>query len=152
MNKSNAVIFLVLSILSFVAGFLLSSISFVGKIGIGLFYHQYKFLKVWWKGGLLVLLIWLFVWLIQSIYVRKLQPGKKRLVHSIFLLCALIGLLFSYNDFRNTLSHRWLGERFHLGVYLFWVVWILITVYYWLAPSNKTANVTNTSFNPYSDR
>lgn len=44
-------------------------------------------------------------------------------------MIAVAGIYFSYLDFRRTLSHRWLGERFHLGVYLFWVGWIAITIF-----------------------
>ena len=54
---------------------------------------------------------------------------------AISVLIALVGLYFTYNDFRHTLSHRWLGERFHLGAYLFWIVWIAISVKIWLMPA-----------------
>ena len=53
-----------LAILSTVSGYLLSKASLVGRIGINLFYKEYKFLKVWWQGALvvfIVLLILLFV-------------------------------------------------------------------------------------------
>jgi hypothetical protein len=51
------------------------------------------------------------------------------IIQVVALLIAIAGLLFSYADFRHTLSHRWLGERFHLGVYLFWLVWMAICVF-----------------------
>ena len=44
------------------------------------------------------------------------------------MLIAVAGLYFSYHDFRNTLSHKLLGEGFHLGVYLFWLGWIGISI------------------------
>jgi hypothetical protein len=46
------------------------------------------------------------------------------------LVLALIGLYFTYQDFRHNTAHRWLGERFHLGGYLFWIGWMAISVFY----------------------
>ncbi len=132
MNKRDTITFLVLTFFSIIAGYLLSAISWVGRIGIGLFYHEYKFLKVWWKGALIVFVVWMIVWLVQSVLRKKLTSSARNLMHSIFLMIAIAGLYFSFSDFRHTISHRWLGERFHLGVYLFWIVWIGITIYTWL--------------------
>lgn len=148
MNKRDTITFLVLTCFSILAGYLLSAISWVGRIGIGLFYHEYKFLKVWWKGALIVFVVWMIVWLVQSVLRKKLTSSAKNLLHSIFLMIAIAGLYFSFSDFRHTISHRWLGERFHLGVYLFWIVWIGITIYTWLPMAgNIKANIQNEQIN-----
>ena len=148
MNKRDTITFLVLTFFSIVAGYLLSAISWVGRIGIGLFYHEYKFLKVWWKGALIVFVVWMIVWLVQSVLRKKLTASGRNLMHGIFLMLAIAGMYFSFSDFRHTISHRWLGERFHLGVYLFWIVWIGITIYTWLPMAgNIKANIQNEQIN-----
>lgn len=127
--KRNSVFVASLAVLSLIDGYLLSAISLVGKTGINLFYTQYKFLETWWKGALLVFIVWLILLAIQS-YVHKTATRKSSsIVHAALLIIAIAGLYLSYSDFQNTLSHRWLGERFHLGVYLFWLGWIAISVF-----------------------
>lgn len=147
-RKSLLVLFLLL--LSGVAGYVLSKASLVGRAGISLFYTQYKFLKTWWQGGLVVFAVWMLLFFLQGLAQRKWSPATSRLVHVAAILVASAGLYFTYQDFRHTLSHRWLGERFHLGGYLFWIGWIAISVFYLtenrktkpgghLSPGNETA-------------
>ncbi len=129
-SVGNKLIFLLcLSFFSLIAGYLLSSISFVGKIGIGLFHSEYQFLKTWWKGSLLIFSAWLILWIIHVLLKKKLAESRYILVCVVSLIIALSGLYFSFYDFRHTLSHRWLGERFHLGVYLFWLGWVGILIF-----------------------
>ncbi len=143
MNKRDTITFLVLTCFSILAGYLLSAISLVGRIGIGLFYHEYRFLKVWWKGALIAFVVWMIIWIVQSVFRKKLTISGRNLMHSIFLIVAVAGLYFSFSDFRHTISHRWLGERFHLGVYLFWIVWIGITIYVWLPTVHRSSASLN---------
>lgn len=121
---------LILTALSALGGYLLSKASLVGRMGISLFYKQYSFLKVWWQAGLLLLFVWVLFFLLQGWAHRRLPPMKSRLVHIGSIFLALVGLFFTYQDFRNNLSHRWLGERFHLGGYLFWIGWMLVSLFY----------------------
>jgi hypothetical protein len=85
---------------------------------------------------LLVFIAWIALFIIQSILYKKAGKKTADIILTISLMTAVAGIYFSYSDFRNTLSHRWLGERFHLGVYLFWLGWIAITIF--LAPKRKT--------------
>ena len=101
-----------------------------GRIGIDLFYKQYKFLKIWWQGALTVLVVWLLLLFLQGIIQKKLQKQKSLLLHSLIIVLALTGLYFTYYDFQHTLTHRWLKERFHIGAYLFWIGWIFISSFY----------------------
>jgi hypothetical protein len=126
--KRNAVFILSLTIFSLLDGYLLSAISFVGRAGISLFYTEYQFLKSWWKGAILVFVVWMILFAIQSYLKRKSGNKKSNLISVVMILIAVAGLFFSYSDFRNSLSHRWLGERFHLGVYLFWLGCIVISI------------------------
>ena len=116
--------------LSIVSGFLISRASWISKIGMDLFYKQYGFLQVWWQAALAVFAILMFFLLVQLFVQKRLAHGGARTVHTIFLLAALTGLYFTYYDFRHTLTHRITGENFHLGFYLFWIGWIVISLFY----------------------
>jgi membrane protein implicated in regulation of membrane protease activity len=105
------------------------AISIVGRAGISLFYTQYQFLNIWWKGALLVFIAWIALLLIQSYLYKRVSKKTSNIIQAVLMIIAIAGLYFSYSDFRHTLSHRWLGERFHLGVYLFWLGWIAITIF-----------------------
>jgi len=122
-----------------IAGYLLSNITWIGQVGISLFYDQYQFLKVWWQAAMVVFGMLLILYLLQSAIDKILTPFSAKLIHIILILGACLGLYFSYQDFRQNLSHRLLGERFHLGVYLFWLGWICISIYFLLKKKNAKA-------------
>jgi hypothetical protein len=117
-----------LLLLSVLSGILLSKPSLVGSIGINLFYKQYKFLKVWWQGALTVFAVWMLLYWIQT-FLQKRYADHSRWIQLLAILLSLAGLYFTYADFRHTTTHRWLGERFHIGAYLFWLGWIGISLY-----------------------
>jgi hypothetical protein len=114
-------VLLILACLSVISGILMSEASFAGRAGINLFYKKYSYLKTWWQGALSVFLVLMVLFIMQGILQRKLSFFKSRIIHSLLLLTTLAGLLFTYSDFRHTTTHRWLGERFHIGAYLFWM-------------------------------
>lgn len=130
MRKSTSFILLLLSALAVLSGYLLSKASLVGKVGMTLVYKEYSFLKVWWQGALAVLAAWLVLLLIQGGVNRRAKGGNAALAQVVALVLAAIGLFFTYQDFRNNLSHRLLGERFHIGGYLFWIGWMIISLFY----------------------
>lgn len=148
--KCKSLLLVLLITLAGISGYLLSKASLVGRVGINLFYKEYKFLKVWWQGALLVFAVWMMLFLLQGLAQRKLKPLIARLIQVDAIIIALVGLYFTYSDFRHTTSHRWLGERFHIGGYLFWVGWIIISVFY-LTERKKAdvltlpSDVTNTN-------
>lgn len=125
---------LFIAALSVMSGYLLSKASFVGRAGMSLFYREYNFLKTWWKGGLLVFISLMLVYLLHGLIQKKYEAGKARSLYIMAGIFGIVGLYFTYNDFRHTLSHRLLGERFHLGAYLFWIGWIVISCFYLLRP------------------
>ncbi|RYF78088.1 MAG: cytochrome d ubiquinol oxidase subunit II [Chitinophagaceae bacterium] len=135
--KRKALLFLLLMVLAGFAGYLLSKASLIGRVGISVFYKQYKFLKTWWQGGLLIFAVWMLLFFLQGLAQRKLSPAAAKRLQVAAIVAALVGLYFTYQDFQHTTSHRWLGERFHLGGYLFWIGWIIISVFY-LAEKPKT--------------
>lgn len=121
-------IVLFLIIISVVSGYLMSKASLIGRAGISLFYTEYNFLKVWWKGALLIFLVLIALFVIHGLVQKRTTARKARNFHLIAAILAVTGLYFTYNDFRHTVSHHLLGERFHLGVYLFWIAWITVSV------------------------
>lgn len=116
--------------LAVLAGYLFSKINLIGRAGIALFYNEYRFFKSWWKGALAVFTIWLLLFWLQGFIDRKLVHGQAVLLHIAALVIALIGLFATYSNFRHDISHRIIGERFHLGFYLFWAGWMLISLFY----------------------
>ena len=125
---------LFLLILSTISGYLMSKVSMVGKAGMSLFYRQYNFLKIWWKGALLILIALTALYLLHRLIQKKFSVKQGKTLHRIACILALTGLYFTYGDFRHTLSHHLLGERFHIGVYLFWIGWIAISLYFLTNP------------------
>jgi hypothetical protein len=134
---------LLLTALATLSGYLLSRASLVGRAGISLFYKEYSFLKTWWQGALVILAMWLLLFGLQSWIHARAKTATGRLVHIAAIVLAVVGLYFTYRDFHYTLSHKLLGERFHLGGYLFWIGWMLISLYL-LTQSRKTtvANIS----------
>ena len=128
-TKRTSLLVVFLAALASLSGYLMSKASFVGRLGMTYVYKEYRFLKTWWKGALAVFLVWMLLLVIQYIVERKLSKQKAVIVHVIFILLALVGLYFTYSDFQNTTSHRWLKERFHIGAYLFWLGWIIVTIF-----------------------
>jgi hypothetical protein len=116
--------------LAVLSGYLLSRINIIGRAGIALFYKEYRIFRYWWKSALAVFAIWLFLFWLQGFLQKKLARKQAVLLHIAALVIAAIGLYFTYSDFRHDVSHRIIGERFHLGFYLFWVGWMLVSLFY----------------------
>lgn len=128
--KSLSLLVLFQAILMAIAGYLISKISLIGKIGINLFYSEYSIFKSAWKTTLLLFIIQLVLigiqWIVNKRYDRKIA----NILSWTLLIVALVGLFATYNDFQNTFSHRLLKEKFHLGFYLFWLGWISTSLYF----------------------
>lgn len=121
-----------LAALAALAGWLLSHISLLGRVGISVAYREYAFLKTWWMGAGLVLTVWLAVYWMHN--VANQRWPRRRKSHLVTLVLAALGLYSTYADFRGDLSHRWLGERFHLGAYLCWVGLMGVSLRFALMP------------------
>lgn len=119
-----------LAVLSVVAGYLLSKVSLVGRMGMKVFYKEYLFLRSWWKDTLLVFIVLLLLFAVHGYIRQKLPKNRSNKIFIISAVLALAGLYVSYDDFRHTISHHLLGERFHIGVYLFWIGWVATSLYY----------------------
>ena len=139
MLKRTLSLLLFLAALSLMSGYLMSKISLLGKVGIGLLYKQYSFMKIWWQGALIIFGALLLILILSAIARQVLKPVTGIIVHILSLMLAIGGLYFTYNDFRNDISHRLLGERFHIGVYLFWLGWISISLFYLFSKKKVSA-------------
>ena len=128
--RKHASFLLLLAALATLAGWLLSHISLLGRVGISVAYREYQFLKTWWMGAALVLAVWLAVYWMHTIALQRWPRRKK--THLVTLVLAMLGLYATYADFRGDLAHRWLGERFHLGAYLFWVGLMIVSLRFFL--------------------
>lgn len=127
--KPVSLLIVFLAALAALSGYLMSKASFIGRLGMTFVYKEYGFLKTWWKGALAVFVVWMILLIIQAIVERKISKQAAAIIHIIFILLALAGLYFTYSDFQHTTTHRWLKEKFHIGAYLFWLGWIIISVF-----------------------
>jgi hypothetical protein len=120
---------------------MLSKITWIGRAGISVFHRDLQYLKTWWKGALIVGCALIVLYIIQSILERKLTKA----IHTLFIALSSIGLYYTYMDFRKDFAHRLMGERFHIGVYLFWMGWIIISVFMLTISPKKKIIETNST-------
>ncbi|MDR2222526.1 MAG: cytochrome d ubiquinol oxidase subunit II [Flavobacteriaceae bacterium] len=127
MGKNFVILILVQAILSLISAFLIAQMSFIGRIGISLFYKQYQIFKNPWKTAALLFMIQLFVLLILWAFKRYSSNKTANIVAILFLVIATIGCIYTYIDFTST-SHKYMKTYFHSGWYIFWGSWILTTI------------------------
>jgi len=120
---------LYLAVLSAISGWLMSRMSWIGRVGVNLIHKEYKFLKTWYEGGGIVFGVLLILFLLQYLSRRRMAPIVSISLQLLALIAAICGLWLTYSDFREDFTHSILKERFHLGAYLFWVGWISISLY-----------------------
>src|SRR4051812_17579408 len=142
--KHTAPLVIFLAILSCISGYLMSKASWIGRVGMTFFYREYNFLKTWWQGALAVFGTLIILLIVQGIVQKNAARRTANVVHVVAIVLSLAGLYYTYSDFRHTLSHRLLKERFHLGVYLFWIGWLIISLFYlWNKRVGKTGIYPN---------
>lgn len=129
-SNGKAILIGVQAFLCILEAYLISKISLIGKIGIAMFYKQYRFLRSGWKTFLLLFGIQLLLILLLHLAKKRLPARKANYTAAVFLILAIMGLWGTYYDFQYTFSHRLLKEKFHLGFYLFWLGWMGSCVYY----------------------
>lgn len=131
-SNGKAILIGVQAFLCLLEAYLISKISLIGKIGIAMFYKQYRFLRSGWKTFLLLFAVQLLLIGVLHQAKKRLPARKANYAAAIFLILAILGLWGTYYDFQYTFSHRLLKEKFHLGFYLFWLGWMGTCVYYLL--------------------
>ena len=126
-----------LALLSALSGWLMSKMSWIGRLGVRWIHKEYTFLKTWYEGAGVVFAVLLILFLIQALVQKRLPVATRRVAHIIALLVAGVGLYFTYKDFRTDITHSLLKERFHLGAYLFWVGWMSISLFFLSAKGGR---------------
>ena len=137
MGKRNAIVILIMAAMSMLTGYMMSKISLVGRFGINMFHREYQFLKVWWQGALLVFTVWLIIFITHSILNRRVSKASALAANLISLIVAIGGLYFTYSDFRHDFTHNLIGERSHIGFYLFWIGWMGISLFFLAQKSSR---------------
>ncbi len=128
--KRTILFLLFLAGLAIASGYLMSQMSWIGRLGINLVHKEYKFLKYWWQGAAVVYGVLLLLFVIQSVVHRAAHIAVARIIHFLFLVGAAGGFYLTQQDFSDDFSHHLLKQRFHIGAYLFWVGWACICVFF----------------------
>jgi hypothetical protein len=131
------ILLVMLLLISAFSGYLMSMPSLIGRVGMDIFYKEYHFLATWWKGALSVFIVLFLLLIIQGIVQFKLRKERAIIFQVLFLFLAIAGFIISYNDFHSERTHRWLKDRFHIGVYLFWLGCALVSIFYLLSGKKK---------------
>ena len=137
MKRNYPLLIFILALLSLLSGNLTKGVSLVGRVGINLFYKEYKFFKVWWQAALVCFAALILITVMLYFMDKALNGLTRKIVLLVFFFVFLAGLYFTFRDFRDDLSHRLLGERFHLGIYLYWIGFCIISLFYMLTPKMK---------------
>lgn len=124
-------------IISAIAGYLMSLMSFIGRMGINLVRTEYKVFKTWWKTALIIFCIQIVLIFIQWIVKRGCTLSASRIVFFFLLLIGVLGLAYTYYDFSSVFEHRLMKDKFHLGGYLFWIGWISSNLYFLVTPYTR---------------
>ncbi len=143
MKRNYLLLMFILVCLSLLSGNLTAGVSLIGKIGISFFYQQFSFFQSWWQSSLVCLALMLIVGIVLYFIDRSVSGMKRKVVLIACFLFFLAGLYFTFRDFRTDLAHRWLGERFHVGVYLYWIGFGIISLFFALT-EKKTITVSDT--------
>ena len=129
MNKNLLSLNAILLPLAVIIGWTLSKATVIGKVGIHFLHREYSFLNSWWKGALLVWIVWLALEFIHYRIWKRSRPNINLAIQTSLIFLAIVGLYFTYLDFK-TFSHGLLGDRFHIGGYLFWIGWCIISLFF----------------------
>lgn len=128
--KKTILFLLLLALLSVISGLLMADMSWIGRVGVNLLHKEYKFMKVWWQGALVVYGVVLSLFIIHSVIHKRFGAIVSRIIHFLLLLCAAGLLYLAYADFEDDFSHKLMKEHFHLGVYIVPVCWMMICVFF----------------------
>ena len=140
MKRNYLLLLFILACIALLSGSLTAGMSFVGHIGIGFLYEQLSFFKTWWQSALVCFSVMAGVLILLYIIDRVLSRIIRKVVMLLFFFLFLAGLYFTFQDFRTDLAHRWMGERFHVGIYLYWIGGCVISLFFMFTESKKLRN------------
>lgn len=137
--RKHALFILFLIGLSLSSGWLMSRMSWIGRLGLNWFHQDLEFLKTWYWGGGLVFILLFVLFLLQYSMRRNSLPLVGISIQLVALLLATLGFWFCWVDFKSDLSHHLMKQNFHSGVYLFWIGWACTSSYILLRVGPKNA-------------
>jgi len=138
MGKNIFILVLIQAVLAVIMAFLISKMSFIGRMGITFMYKEYLILKSPWKTALLIFVIQLFFIAILAFF-KFFTPNKIANTMALFgIIIGLIAAYFTYLDFTTT-SHKYMRSNFHMGGYLFWVAWVFSSIFFLFLKKKKVA-------------
>src|SRR6476620_3015201 len=130
MLKKNTIILFTLFLCSIFSGYLLSKASLTGRVGIDLFYKQYRFLRDPMKSFFLILIVYIILFMLLGLAYKRMNTNISNRISFFILFTGLIGAILTYYDFHHTITHKLLGSKFHFGGYIFWVGYIIIPSFF----------------------
>ncbi|WP_346237169.1 cytochrome d ubiquinol oxidase subunit II [Niabella insulamsoli] len=140
MKRNYLLLIFIFAFLALLSGNLTAGISLVGNLGISFFYKQFSFFTSWWQSALFFFAAMMLIFLVLY-FVDKALKGLNRKIALIgFFILFLAGLYFTFRDFRTDITHRWLGARFHAGIYLYWIGWGVTSLFFALTEKKKPFN------------
>ena len=128
-------------VLSAVSAYLLSKMSFVGRLGINLFHKEYKILKSPVETFFLVFAIEILAIIILQTVYTLFNKKITNLTAVLMLLIGIAGLGFTVYDFTYEFSHKLLKTKFHIGFYLIWIGIIITSIYYLILPKRNSIKI-----------
>lgn len=133
------------AILSAVAAYLISKMSFFGKMGISLFYKEYKILKSPVETGLAIFFVEMAVVVLLFVFWRFVSKRSTNILAMVLLLISVIGLAYTIYDFTYEFSHKILKSKFHIGFYLIWIGIMISCVVYMIKQTRLKTSSNSTS-------
>lgn len=115
--------------------------SFFGKIGISLFFKEYKTLKNPWETAAILIGFQLFVIFILWLCYRGFGKKASNIVAIVVIVLALAGLGYTIYDFQEDFSHKLLKQKFHIGGYLIWIATMISGFFFLLQPKKIVEEV-----------
>jgi hypothetical protein len=149
--KRSVLFLCLLAITSAISGILMAKASWIGRVGITFLHKELNFMKVWWQGAIGFYLVLLTLFAVLSFVRQSVSVSAARLINFSLLLLAGLCLYYSVQDFEGNFSHRLLGWRFHYGIYLFWVEWMLVC-FFFFAGKSKGPSITTEDNKEIADR
>lgn len=126
--------------LSAVSAWLMAQMSFIGKLGIGLFYSEYKILKSPVETGLTIFGVQMVVVALLFLLYNFASKKITNIFAGIILVLAVLGLGYTIYDFTYEFSHKILKTKFHIGFYLIWFGIIITCIIYLIKPKRILLN------------
>lgn len=128
--KNQINLILLQAVSSVISGVLVSKMSWIGKVGIGLIYNDYAVLKTWWKSAILFFATQLVLIFILNLIRWIAGINSQKIGSIVFLFLSIVGLYYTYIDFTTETSHKMLKTSFHSGFYLFWCSTMVSCLYF----------------------